>query len=166
MKKMTGAREPGTAPEARSHDTTSATRATASSSKLTCNAQPDPLAEFERAIIRERTRAGLLAAKARGRVGGRKPSLSNQDRQIAQSLLADPAIPIAEIAERLSVSKQTFYRNFPGGRRSAKADPADPQRHRNPVDRSRNCDGGSKRDSVCIAVLLFEALTWINQVRP
>src|SRR5580704_5926679 len=81
------------------------------------------LAEFERAIIRERTRAGLLAAKARGRVGGRKPSLSTQDRQIAQSLLADPAIPIAEIAKRLNVSKQTFYRHFPGGRSAARADP-------------------------------------------
>jgi DNA invertase Pin-like site-specific DNA recombinase len=74
------------------------------------------LAEFERAIIRERTRAGLQAAKARGRIGGRKPSLSTQDRQIVQSLLADPSIPIAEIAKRLNVSKQTFYRHFPGGR--------------------------------------------------
>ena len=74
------------------------------------------LAEFERAIIRERTRAGLQAAKARGRTGGRKPSLSTQDRQIAQSLLTDPAISIAEIARRLNISKQTFYRYFPGGR--------------------------------------------------
>jgi DNA invertase Pin-like site-specific DNA recombinase len=74
------------------------------------------LAEFERAIIRERTRAGLLAAKARGRIRGRKPSLSAQDRQVAHSLLSDPTIPIAEIAKRLSVSKQTFYRHFPGGR--------------------------------------------------
>jgi DNA invertase Pin-like site-specific DNA recombinase len=74
------------------------------------------LAEFERAIIRERTRAGLLAAKARGRTGGRKPSLSVQDRQVALSLLADEQIPVAEIAKRLSVSKQTFYRHFRGGR--------------------------------------------------
>ena len=74
------------------------------------------LAEFERAIVRERTRAGLMAAKARGRTGGRRPSLSAQDRQIAQSLLSDPAIPIAEIARQLNVSKQTFYRHFPGGR--------------------------------------------------
>jgi DNA invertase Pin-like site-specific DNA recombinase len=74
------------------------------------------LAEFERAIIRERTHAGLLAAKARGRTGGRKPSLSIQDRQIAPSLLADASIPIADIARRLNVSKQTFYRHFPGGR--------------------------------------------------
>jgi DNA invertase Pin-like site-specific DNA recombinase len=74
------------------------------------------LAEFERAMIRERTRAGLQAAKARGRIGGRRPSLSPEDRRIAQNLLADPAIPIAEIAKRLNVSKQTFYRHFPGGR--------------------------------------------------
>jgi DNA invertase Pin-like site-specific DNA recombinase len=71
-------------------------------------------------MIRERTRAGLLAAKARGRTGGRKPSLSTQDGQIAQSLLADPAIPIAKIAKRLNVSKQTFYRHFPGGRSAPK----------------------------------------------
>src|ERR1043165_5790942 len=47
---------------------------------------------------------------------GRKPSLSDQDRQIGQGLLSNPAIPIAEIAKRLNVSKQTFYRHFPGGR--------------------------------------------------
>jgi len=63
-------------------------------------------------MIRERTRAGLLAAKARGRIDGRRPSLSTQDRQIARSLLADPAIPIAEIAKRLNVSEQTLYRHF------------------------------------------------------
>jgi DNA invertase Pin-like site-specific DNA recombinase len=76
------------------------------------------LAEFERAIIRERTRAGLIAARARGRLGGRKPTLSPEDTQIAQRLLSDPSIPVAEIARRLNVSKQTFYRHFPGGRGS------------------------------------------------
>jgi hypothetical protein len=46
--------------------------------------------------------------------------VSTQDRQIAQSLLADPAIPVAEIAKRLNVSKNPFYRHFPGGRSAPK----------------------------------------------
>jgi DNA invertase Pin-like site-specific DNA recombinase len=54
---------------------------------------------------------------------GRFFTKSDQDRQIAQSLLADPAIPIAEIAKRLNVSKQTFYRHFPGGRSAGEVDP-------------------------------------------
>ena len=47
------------------------------------------LAEFERSIIRERTTAGLVAARARGRVGGRPPSLSEEDIHIAKALLKD-----------------------------------------------------------------------------
>jgi DNA invertase Pin-like site-specific DNA recombinase len=49
------------------------------------------LAEFERSIIRERTRAGLAAARARGRTGGRPPALSAADKQAARALLRDPA---------------------------------------------------------------------------
>jgi hypothetical protein len=63
-----------------------------------------------------RQAGGLQTEKDRGRAVGRKPSLSGEDRQIAQSLLSDPAIPIAEIAKGLNVSKQSFYRYFPGGR--------------------------------------------------
>lgn len=76
------------------------------------------LAEFERAIIRERTKAGLAAARAMGRHGGRTPKLSANDMLIAKSLLSDVTIPVADIARRLNVSKQTFYRHFPGGRSS------------------------------------------------
>lgn len=55
------------------------------------------LAEFERAMIRERTRAGLEAARARGRKGGRRPKLSKAELGIAKTLLRDPEISIAEV---------------------------------------------------------------------
>jgi DNA invertase Pin-like site-specific DNA recombinase len=74
------------------------------------------LAEFERAIIRERTRAGLLAARDRGRKGGRRPSLSETDMGAARALLASPDLSFGEVARRLHVSKGTLYRYFPGGR--------------------------------------------------
>ena len=59
------------------------------------------LAEFERAIIRERTQAGLDAAAARGRKGGRPPKLSAQDLKAAKALLADPTITVDNVARRL-----------------------------------------------------------------
>jgi len=74
------------------------------------------LAEFERSIIRERTRAGLAAARARGRTGGRPPALSAVDKQAARALLKDPAITVEDVAKRLQVSSATLYRHFPGGR--------------------------------------------------
>ena len=74
------------------------------------------LAEFERAVIRERTREGLLAARKRGRVGGRPSALSERDITIARTLLADASIPVAEIIRQLGVSPATFYRHFRGGR--------------------------------------------------
>ena len=77
------------------------------------------LAEFERAVIRERTREGLLAARKRGRVGGRPSVLSDKDITIARTLLADSAIPVTEIAARLGVSPATFYRHMPGGRNAS-----------------------------------------------
>ena len=76
------------------------------------------LAEFERAIIRERTRAGLLAARNRGRMGGRRPSLSERDMGAARALLASPDLSFGDVAKRLGVSKGTLYRYFPGGRGS------------------------------------------------
>lgn len=74
------------------------------------------LAEFERSIIRERTRAGLAAALARGRKGGRPPALSRSDRAAALALLRDGGIPVAEVARRMGCSTATLYRHFPGGR--------------------------------------------------
>lgn len=74
------------------------------------------LAEFERSVIRERTRAGLKAARDRGRKGGRPPALSAADLAVAKALLRDPAITVDEVATRLKVSPATLYRHLPGGR--------------------------------------------------
>lgn len=74
------------------------------------------LAEFERAIIRERTRAGLEAARARGRKGGRPAKLRAQDLKAARALLADRSITVAEVATRLGVSPATLYRHLPAAR--------------------------------------------------
>jgi DNA invertase Pin-like site-specific DNA recombinase len=74
------------------------------------------LAEFERGLIRERTLAGLAAARERGKLGGRPLALSEADLQIARTLLKDPKIPVSEIAKRLGVSSATLYRHLPGGR--------------------------------------------------
>ena len=74
------------------------------------------LAEFERSIIRERTSAGLTAARARGKVGGRPSSLSNNDIAAARAMLANSSLSVGSVAERLGVSAATLYRYFPGGR--------------------------------------------------
>ena len=74
------------------------------------------LAEFERGIIRERTMAGLEAAKARGRTGGRPPAMNEADITAARAMLRANGIPVAEVAERLRVSPSTLYRHLPGGR--------------------------------------------------
>lgn len=81
------------------------------------------IAEFEREIIRERTRAGLDAARARGRRGGRPPALKARDFKEARALLRDPEITVEEVAARLKVSPSTLYRHLPGGR-GAVVDPA------------------------------------------
>jgi DNA invertase Pin-like site-specific DNA recombinase len=74
------------------------------------------LAEFERGVIRERTRAGLDAARARGRVGGRPPALSAEDLAVAKVLLRAPGITVEQAAKRLGVAPSTLYRHLPGGR--------------------------------------------------
>ena len=74
------------------------------------------LAEFERAVIRERTSAGLQAARERGKKGGRPRTLGPKDLAAAKALLADPAIRVEDVAARLKVSPATLYRHLPGGR--------------------------------------------------
>mgnify|MGYP003376110374 FL=1 len=78
------------------------------------------IAEFEREIIRERTRAGLDAARARGRTGGRPPALSVKDLAAAHALLADPSISVSDIAQRLNVAVSTLYRHLPAARSALK----------------------------------------------
>jgi len=69
------------------------------------------LAEFERALIRERTQAGLAAVRARGRAGGRKPKLDDKQVREIKALLRDPAIQVAEVARRYGVSRTTLYKH-------------------------------------------------------
>ena len=71
------------------------------------------LAEFERNLIRERTRAGLVAARARGRSGGRKPKLDARQIGEIKRLMSDPTIPVGQIAERYKVSRTTIYKVAP-----------------------------------------------------
>ncbi len=68
------------------------------------------LAEFERDIIRERTKAGLEAARARGRVGGRKKALNEEQAQLLKSLAQDREIPIASICKQFNISRPTYYK--------------------------------------------------------
>ena len=74
------------------------------------------MAEFERSIIRKRTRAGLDAARARGRKGGRPPALSKKDVAAARAMLSDPDITMEDVAARMKVAPSTLYRHLPGGR--------------------------------------------------
>lgn len=74
------------------------------------------IAEFERGLLRERTMAGLEAARARGRRGGRRKKLGPKDLAAARALLADPAITVEDAAARLGVVASTLYVYFPGGR--------------------------------------------------
>ena len=72
------------------------------------------LAEFERDLVKERTNAGLTAARARGRKGGRPKALSEKQRQQAKTLIKDPSISIGEICNTLRVSRSTLYRTVSG----------------------------------------------------
>jgi DNA invertase Pin-like site-specific DNA recombinase len=74
------------------------------------------LAEFERNLIRERTQAGLTAARERGRTGGRPKALTAKQRSIVLDLY-EKRHPIAEICRTLRVSKATLYRSIKTGKR-------------------------------------------------
>lgn len=68
------------------------------------------LAEFERNLIKERTNAGLAAARARGRVGGRPNKLTVRKQQIAKDMDISKKYSIRAICEELSISKPTLYK--------------------------------------------------------
>lgn len=68
------------------------------------------LSEFERNLIRERTKAGIAAARARGRKGGRKPLLDQAKIKEIKALMADPSIKVTTIAKRYGISRATLYK--------------------------------------------------------
>lgn len=69
------------------------------------------MAEMERDLIRERTNAGLAAARARGRLGGRKPKMNASKLDAAKKLLL-AGTPVSEVAKTLGVGRATLYRNL------------------------------------------------------
>jgi DNA invertase Pin-like site-specific DNA recombinase len=70
------------------------------------------LAEFERDIISERTMAGLAAARARGRVGGRPSVMNDQKIKLAKQLMANSSNNATDVAKTLGVSRATLYRHL------------------------------------------------------
>jgi DNA invertase Pin-like site-specific DNA recombinase len=70
------------------------------------------LAQMERELVAERTRAGLAAAKAQGRVGGRKRKMTKSKIESAKKLLASGMLP-KDVARNLSISIPTLYRWIP-----------------------------------------------------
>ena len=67
------------------------------------------LAEFEKNLINERSRAGLSAARSRGKLGGRPKSLNRKQQQLAVKLYSDRQHTIAEICQMMKISKPTLY---------------------------------------------------------
>ncbi|MEM6845704.1 MAG: recombinase family protein [Bacteroidota bacterium] len=72
------------------------------------------LAEFERNLIRERTRSGLKAARSRGKIGGRKRVLSDKDQNRLKSLYDSSEFTIPELMEQFSCSRATLYKVVKG----------------------------------------------------
>ena len=66
-------------------------------------------AEFERALIAERTQAGLAAARARGRLGGRPRKMNRATLTMAMAAMSDPKAKACEVARRLGVTTTTLY---------------------------------------------------------
>ena len=67
------------------------------------------LAEFERNLILERTQAGLSAARARGRLGGRPKTLNDDQKQVVIDLYKEKKMTIKKICETMNISKPTLY---------------------------------------------------------
>src|SRR5262244_785426 len=75
------------------------------------------LAEFERNLIKERTMAGLSAARARGRIGGKPPLDASASKVVmAKKLYMDKTNSISEICRMLDISRATLYRYISAGR--------------------------------------------------
>ena len=77
------------------------------------------MAEMERDLIRERTNAGLAAARARGRLGGRRPKMDAAKLDAARKLL-NAGTPANEVARTLGVGRATLYRNLNAEKKAAR----------------------------------------------
>jgi DNA invertase Pin-like site-specific DNA recombinase len=76
------------------------------------------LAEFERNLIRERTMAGLQAARARGKMGGRSKTLSPDQQKRLKQLYKDQNVSVKEICQMMSISKPTLYKYLKNGHKT------------------------------------------------
>jgi DNA invertase Pin-like site-specific DNA recombinase len=88
------------------------------------------LAEFERELIRERTQAGLKAARARGRTGGRPKAMDAAMIRMAKALLEDESTSVKAVCERLKVSRSTLYRALAASRDATEPPPPPEKRSR------------------------------------
>ncbi|NTE89618.1 recombinase family protein [Agrobacterium rubi] len=79
------------------------------------------LAEFERALIIERTKAGLAAARARGRSGGAPFKMTPAKLRLAQATMGKPETKVADLCAELGITRQTLYR-FVGPKGELRAD--------------------------------------------
>jgi len=77
------------------------------------------IAQFERRLISERTKAGLDAARARGRKGGRKPKMTDSDIKKARAMLLDPEVTKSEVARHFKVSRPTLDKSLERQTKSA-----------------------------------------------
>ena len=77
-------------------------------------------AELERSLIRERTLAGLQAARDAGKILGRPSKLDPGKLKLARAMLTDPDISTSDIAKQLGVARSTLYRHLPGSRRTTR----------------------------------------------
>lgn len=74
------------------------------------------LAEFERELISERTKAGLTSARARGRVGGAPYKMTTAKLRLAMAAMGKPETTVTDLCQELGVTRQTLYRHVsPGG---------------------------------------------------
>lgn len=69
------------------------------------------LAEFERELIAERTRAGLASARARGRVGGRPYTMTPAKLRLAMAAMGKPETRVSDLCVELGITRQTLYRH-------------------------------------------------------
>jgi DNA invertase Pin-like site-specific DNA recombinase len=80
--------------------------------------------QLEVEVLRERTKAGLQAARDRGRVGGRPRSLDGTQIEVARTLMTSGQLTMRQIAKHVGVTPSTLYRTLPGGRSALASAPS------------------------------------------